>query len=128
MVSASIFPVFCDSSRTNSSARASMASAIFSSACCRWLGVVLPHSAKAASAAAYAASTSPSPLTGAVATTAPVEGLTTSARASARASTYAPLTKFRKTLGVSDIPQLSSRRWQEPFAPLNGSHDAIATP
>ena len=50
-VSALILPVFSDSSAISSSACASIASAIFSSACWRSLGVVRPHSPKAVSAA-----------------------------------------------------------------------------
>ena len=51
-------PVFSDSTRTNSSARDSSASAILSSALCRSVGVVSPHSSKAAAAACMARSTS----------------------------------------------------------------------
>jgi hypothetical protein len=51
-VSALILPVFADSIAISSSACASIASAIPSSACCRSLGVVRPHSPNAASAAA----------------------------------------------------------------------------
>ena len=51
-VSAWILPVFSDSSAMSSSARASIASANFSRACWRSLGVVRPQSANALSAAA----------------------------------------------------------------------------
>ena len=53
-VSALGLPVFSPSAATSSSARASIASAIFSSACCRSLGVVSRHVSKAAAAAPYA--------------------------------------------------------------------------
>ena len=51
-VSACGLPVFSASSRTKSSARFSIASANFSSACCRSLGVVWPQVSKALAAAA----------------------------------------------------------------------------
>ena len=60
-------PVSLDSTRTNSSARFSTASAILSSACCRSLGVVLPQASWALAAAAYARSTSSAPDFGAAA-------------------------------------------------------------
>ena len=50
-VSACGLPVFSDSSAISSSALASIASANFSRACCRSLGVVRPHSSNAVSAA-----------------------------------------------------------------------------
>ncbi len=81
-VSACGLPVFSDSSRMSSSACDSMASANFSSACWRSLGVVWPQVSKAAEAARYAASTSAAEETGAVATTWAVDGSTTSLRAS----------------------------------------------
>ena len=58
-------PVSLDSALTNSSARSSSASAIFSSAFCRSAGVVSPQASKALAAAAYAASMSSAPDIGA---------------------------------------------------------------
>ena len=55
------------SAATSSSARASIASAIFSSARCRSDGVVSRQTGKAAAAAAIAASTSAAPESGEVA-------------------------------------------------------------
>ena len=60
-------PVSCDSRSANSSARASIASAMRNRASCRSAGVVSPQSSKASAAAAKAASTSAAPETGDVA-------------------------------------------------------------
>ena len=65
------FPVFCASALTNSSARASIASAIRIRARLRSDGVVSRHFSKAAAADCTAASTSVSLETGAVANTSP---------------------------------------------------------
>ncbi len=64
-VSPSGLPVSLLSTRTISSARASMASAMWSRARARSWGVALPQPSKAASAAAYARSTSSAPDMGA---------------------------------------------------------------
>ena len=66
--------MFWLSAATNSSARASIASANFSSARCRSDGVVSRHVSNAVDAADIAASTSAAPETGAVANTSPVVG------------------------------------------------------
>jgi len=82
------FPVWLASRATMSSALASIASASFSSAACRSPGVVRPQLVrKAASAAAYAASTSEAADTGARAITAAVAGSITSVKESVAAST-----------------------------------------
>ena len=60
-------PVSRLSAATSSSARASIASAIFSRASCRTEGVVSRHTGNAAAAAAIAASTSAAPESGEVA-------------------------------------------------------------
>lgn len=83
-------PVFSDSAATSSSARASKASAIFSSAFWRSEGVVSRQPGKAAAAAAMAASTSAWPESGAVAYTSPVAGLTTSVVRPSAASLNSP--------------------------------------
>ena len=88
-------PVFSASSRMKSSARASMASANLRRAACRSLGVVSPHVSNAADAAAYARSTSAWVLTGALATTWAVAGLTMSVLASVSGSRYWPPMKLR---------------------------------
>ena len=74
MVSPSGLPVLRLSTATNSSARASIASAILSSARWRSDGVVSRHDSNAVAAAAIAASTSAAPETGALANTSPVVG------------------------------------------------------
>ena len=71
-------PVSRDSTRVISSARASIASAILSSASERSCGVVCPQASKARSAAAYARSTSSARDIGARAYVSPVLGSTTS--------------------------------------------------
>ena len=95
-VSAKGLPVFCASSLTSSSARASMASAILSSACWRSLGVVWPHVSKARGGRGVGAvdvlrRTRSAPC----ATTCPVDGSTRSLAASPTVSTYSPPTKLR---------------------------------
>ncbi len=67
MVSPIGLPVFADSTATNSSARASSASAILSSAFCRSDGVVRLQIAERLRGRPNAASTSAAPDTGAVA-------------------------------------------------------------
>ncbi len=74
MVSWKGFPVFSDSARTRSSARASSASAIRINARLRSDGVVRRHDLKASAAAARARSTSAGPETGASANASPVDG------------------------------------------------------
>ncbi len=81
-VSPSGLPVFCDSAFTNSSALASIASAIRSSARLRSAGVASRQPGNASAAELTAASTSASPEIGAVANTSPVLGSIKSARRS----------------------------------------------
>src|SRR5665213_4402616 len=108
-VSASGFPVFRDSAATISSARASMASAMRSSARCLTDGVASRQISKPRSAARIARSTSAASDTGAVANTSPVLGSTMPLVTPASVSTYAPSTKLRSTWGLSLIP-ISLRR------------------
>ena len=95
MVSPIGLPVFADSTATNSSARASNASAILSRAFCRSEGVVRLQSPNAFAAAPNAASTSAAPDTGAVAIASPVDGSTMSASGPSETSTNAPSMKLR---------------------------------
>ena len=101
MVSASGLPVFSLSAATSSSARASIASAIRSSAFCRSLGVLSRQPSKAAAAADIAASTSSADETGAWAKTSPVLGSTRSVVRPSTGSTGLPPTKLRR-VRVSD--------------------------
>ena len=89
-------PVFSHSAATISSPRASMASAMRSSARCRTDGVTSRHSSKARAAADIARSTSAASEIGAVAKTSPVLGSTSSLLRPAAVSTYSPSTKLRK--------------------------------
>jgi hypothetical protein len=96
MVICSGLPVFSDSTRTNSSARVSRASAILSSAFCLSAGVVSPQVSKAVSAAWNARSTSSAPEDGAEAYTSPVAGLTRSYVEPSAAPTDSPFTMLWK--------------------------------
>jgi len=88
-------PQFSDSSAMNSSARASMASAMRKSASERSFGVESRQVSKASDAAFIAASTSAAPDSGAVAYCSPVAGLTTPRVRPSAASMYLPLMKLR---------------------------------
>src|SRR6266705_2165647 len=81
-------PVFCDSAATNSSALASIASAIRSRARLRSPGVASRQPSNASAAEENAAATSVSPETGAVANASPVLGLISSARLSNAVSVH----------------------------------------
>ena len=108
-------PVFSDSTRTNSSARDSSASAIFSSAFCRSAGVVSPQDSKAASAARIARSTSSAFDAAAAAYTSPVAGLTRSYVAPSAASTDSPLMMLRNLRSAIEGSLLRRvGRWGEP--------------
>ena len=88
-------PQFSDSSAMNSSARASMASAIRKRASERSFGVESRHPSNAAAAAFIAVSTSVADDSGAVAYCSPVAGFTTPSVRPSAASTYLPSMKFR---------------------------------
>ena len=88
-------PVLRHSAATISSARASTASAIRSSARLRSAGVVSRQTSNAPAAARSAASTSAGPETGACAYGSPVLGSTTSLTWPDAAATYSPFTKLR---------------------------------
>jgi hypothetical protein len=88
-------PALATSSVVNSSARSSIASAIFSSASERSPGVVFAQPSNAARAAATALSTSAAVDSGACAIASPVAGLMTSSVWPSAGSTHSPPMKFR---------------------------------
>ena len=93
-VTATGFPVFCVSTRTRSSARASMASAMRKRARLRSDGVASRHCGKASAAACMAASTSAGPDSGASRYSCPVLGSTSTVVAPSLVGMYSPPTKF----------------------------------
>ena len=94
-------PVLRDSTATNSSARASTASANRSIASWRSAGVVRPQEVNAVDAAAYAASTSTALLSGARAYSTPVDGSTTAVVRPSAAGRSSPPTTLRSSMDCS---------------------------
>ncbi len=132
MVSWNGLPVFSLSSRTSSSARSSMASAILCRARLRSEGVASRHCSKPRSAACMAASTSAWPDTGASAKPSPVEGLTrVEVRAVDRVPVLAPdeVLQLAKRhcllLTRSGAPAVGHARWRRAATALP---TAMATP
>ena len=121
-------PVFSLSSRTSSSARSSMASAILFRARLRSEGVASRHCSKPRSAACMAASTSAGPDTGASAKPSPVEGLMRVEVLPSTASRYSPPMKFcslRSAIACSLLVPDGHARWRRARMALP---TAMATP